>query len=147
MLNLISKSIVAGGNYQYAALIVTHGSKSINLINNVVKNSYVGISIGDKFSNSVDQYAQFTQIRAKSISQFLSGNLLWTESIQFRTYFLRTRIICLSQHLKLFGQKSLHLALRFNFMQLTFLQNHNSIWIKIYKLYKQFETFAYQQLI
>ena len=68
MLNLISKSIIAGGNYQYAALIVTHGSKSINLINNVVKNAYVGISIGDKFSNSVDQYAQIIQIRAKSIS-------------------------------------------------------------------------------
>ena len=31
-------------------------------------------------------------------------------------------------------------------MQFTFLQNHNSIWIKIYKLYKQlFETFADQQ--
>jgi hypothetical protein len=47
-MKLISISIVTGGNFQFAALIVTHGSKSVNLISNVVKNAYVGISIGDK---------------------------------------------------------------------------------------------------
>jgi len=62
--------IFTGGNYQYAALIVTHGSKSINLINNVVKNAYVGISIGDTLSNSVDLYVKFLWREFRLISIF-----------------------------------------------------------------------------
>jgi len=37
----------SGGNFQYAAVIVTHGSRNVIITDNIVKNSHVGISIGN----------------------------------------------------------------------------------------------------
>ena len=36
-----------GGSFQWAAVIVTHGSSKVVILNNVVKNAFVGISIGE----------------------------------------------------------------------------------------------------
>jgi hypothetical protein len=39
-----------GGNYQWAAVIVTHASSFIYILSNVVKNAFEGIAIGKDFN-------------------------------------------------------------------------------------------------
>jgi hypothetical protein len=46
---LILTKFFSGGNFNYAAVIVTHGSRNVMITDNIVKNSHVGISIGNFF--------------------------------------------------------------------------------------------------